>query len=66
MSKQIFSRDDFQALANAERTLTDMLAKLDDAEACGANCAVIRQGVEEMLRRFSEIKARFMTPAPKR
>jgi hypothetical protein len=65
MAQQIFDKTHYAALKEAQRKLHDLIATLDSAEACGMECADLRQAHADFLDKLTKIEQAFFTPPPK-
>jgi hypothetical protein len=59
MHKVKLSQAAWQKLQAAERKHLDLIPVYDDLEACGENCAALREVTDTELSRIQEIKKRF-------
>jgi hypothetical protein len=64
LSKQIFNRNHYEQVLNAERKLHDLLPVLDKAENCGIDCGQFRDLHQYLSQQLSALKREFMTPPP--
>ena len=61
---QIFDKSHYRVLKESQRTLHDLLAVLDSADACGMDCQDLRQAHADFAGKLSQIEAQFFTPPP--
>lgn len=60
----MFDRQKYEQLIRARRELNQMIGDIDKAEACGVQCAVLRQQRDDLDKQLEAIQLHFMTPAP--
>lgn len=60
----IFNASDYSALRKARLGLSEMIAKMDRAKACGVDCAQYAAMRDDIDAQLAAIEQHFMTPAP--
>lgn len=53
------SKAAYEKLLQSERNFHDLLQEFDKFEACGVDCALMRDGVAQQLQQISNIKQHF-------
>jgi hypothetical protein len=59
-----FTRQQYEALREAQRVLHDVLPDLDKMDGCGWDCQGYRILVADLANQLQAIERNFMTPPP--